>query len=177
MPALPHDSSPTDQSIKRGWTIVLVACMLIAPGRHISAQSGSGKSKAKASAKAEVVPAGPTTLVGVYTDEQAQRGRDVYLGACKSCHSPESHTGATFAKWWRGKQLSDLFGFVKTKMPKNDPGSLDPYDAADVVAYLLKMNAMPVGKAELYPDVDSLKQYRIETKRSTATTTAKRTKP
>ena len=35
-------------------------------------------------------------------------------------------------------------------MPKNDPGSLAPEDVADVVAYLLKMNAMPVGKDELY---------------------------
>jgi hypothetical protein len=63
-------------------------------------------------------------------------------------------------------------------MPKNDPGTLAAEDAADVVAYLLKMNAMPVGKDELYPDADSLKKFRIETKKSgTATTTAKRTKP
>ena len=48
------------------------------------------------------------------------------------------------------------------------PGSLAPEDAADVVAYLLKMNAMPVGKDELPPDVDSLKQVRIEIKRANA---------
>ena len=120
---------------------------------------------------------GPSTLKGVYTDEQAERGHDVYLGSCKSCHSPQSHTGATFNSWWRGKQLSDLFSFIKVRMPKNDPGSLAPEDVADVVAYLLKMNAMPTGANELYPDADSLKQYRIETKRSTATSTAKRAKP
>src|SRR4029077_15059909 len=99
--------------------------------------------------------------------------------SCKSCHSPESHTGATFAKWWRGKQLSDLFSFVSGRMPKNDPGSLDPSDVADVIAYLLKLNAMPVGKDELYPDADSLKKFRIETKRgsTSSTSTAKRTKP
>jgi hypothetical protein len=38
-----------------------------------------------------------------------------------------------------------------------------------------------VGKTELYPDVDSLKDVRIETKRTSATTTAhtsaKRKKP
>jgi mono/diheme cytochrome c family protein len=121
-------------------------------------------------------PTGPTTLSGIYTDEQSARGRDVYLGSCKSCHAPESHTGATFAKWWRGKRLSDLFGFISTRMPKNDPGSLAPDDVADVMAYLLKMNQMPVGSAELPADADSLKKFRIETK-PTASTSAKRTKP
>jgi hypothetical protein len=60
-------------------------------------------------------------------------------------------------------------------MPKNDPGSLAPEDVADVMAYLLKMNQMPVGSAELPPDADSLKKFRIETK--PASSSAKRTKP
>jgi cytochrome c len=127
---------------------------------------------------AAVAYSGPSTQDGVYTNEQANRGKNVYLGSCKSCHSPQSHTGATFNKFWRNHPLSDLFSFVATKMPKNDPGSLAPEDAADVVAYLLKMNAMPVGTEELYPDADSLKQFRIETKRSSSTaTSAKRKKP
>src|SRR6202012_3553174 len=94
----------------------------------------------------------PSTLDGLYTEAQARRGKDVYFGSCRSCHSAESHTGATFAQWWKGKQLSDLYVFVATKMPKNDPGSLAPEDAADVVSYILKLNKMPVGKGELPPD-------------------------
>ena len=65
---------------------------------------------------------------------------------------------------------------VLNKMPKNDPGTLAPEDVADVVAYLLKMNTMPVGKEELYPDADSLKKFRIEVK-PRSTSTAKGTKP
>ena len=127
-------------------------------------------------------PPGPppvSTLVGVYTDEQAERGREVYASSCRSCHTPASHTGATFNKWWRGKRLSDLFSFVGTRMPKNDPGSLAVEDVADVIAYLLKMNALPVGKDELYPDPDSLKKFRIETKPSSSksSSTATRKKP
>jgi mono/diheme cytochrome c family protein len=155
-----------------GWTIAVVACMLVRDPSRSAAQTS----------KASTMSAGPTagapsTLSGVYTDEQASRGKDVYAGSCRSCHTPASHTGATFNKWWRGKQLSDLFLFVSTRMPKNDPGSLAPDDVADVMAYLLKMNAMPVGKEELPPDADSLKKIRIETKRSSATSTAKRKKP
>lgn len=106
----------------------------------------------------------PSTLDGVYTAEQAKRGRDVYFGNCRSCHTAATHTGATFAQAWQGKQLSDLFLYVATKMPKNDPGSLAPEDAADVVAYLLQLNAMPTGKTELPPDPDALAKYRIEVK-------------
>jgi len=134
-----------------------------APAPHAS----SSATKAKA-APADTVK-GPTTLDGVYTDEQASRGKDVYLSSCRSCHTPQSHTGATFNKWWRGKHLSDLFAFVSTRMPKNDPGSLAPEDVADVMAYLLKMNAMPVGPAELPADVDSLKPIRIEPKPKSST--------
>jgi mono/diheme cytochrome c family protein len=157
--------------MRLGWTIAVVACMLVRVPSGASAQTGKA---ATASAGASAVP---STLSGVYTDEQASRGKDVYSGSCRSCHTPASHTGATFNKWWRGKQLSDLFLFVSTRMPKNDPGSLAPDDVADVMAYLLKMTAMPVGTAELPPDADSLKKIRIETKRSSATSTAKRKKP
>ncbi len=140
---------------------------------HATTASKSGSKAAKATA----APSGPTTLVGVYTDEQASRGKDVYMGSCRSCHTPASHTGATFNKWWRGKQLSDLFNFVWTRMPKNDPGSLDPGDAADVVAYLLKMNAMPVGPNELPADVDSLQKFRIVANTKSSSSTAKRANP
>ena len=162
--------------------MVAVAAAGIAVGAAVAgAQTGAAphKSAAKSSSKsahAPPKPIGPSTLDGVYTDEQASRGKDVYAGTCRSCHSPMSHTGATFNKWSRGKQLSDLFTFVSTRMPKNDPGSMAPEDVADVVAYLLKMNAMPVGPAELPPDADSLKKFRIEAKPKAATTT-KRANP
>jgi mono/diheme cytochrome c family protein len=135
--------------------------MAMTPGQAAAQATRPPKSTSTASAKGLHLP---STLDGVYTEAQAKRGKDVYFGNCRSCHSAESHTGATFAQWWKGKQLSDLFVFIATKMPKNDPGSLAPEDAADVVAYLLKMNVMPVGKHDLPPDVDSLAKFRIETR-------------
>lgn len=138
----------------------------------------ASKAPAKPAKASPPIPAGPSTQDGVYTDEQAKRGRYVYSASCRSCHAPQTHTGATFAQWWRNKPLADLFTFIATKMPKNDPGSLAPEETADVVAYLLKMNAMPTGPDELYPDADSLKKFRIETKkRATGSSTATRAKP
>ena len=158
-----------------------LACVMVAAASSLAAgqtkQPSSGHAPSKATKTAAVDTAkGPSTLDGLYTDEQASRGKDLYFNSCRSCHTPASHTGATFNQWWRGKHLSDLFAFVSTRMPKNDPGSLAPEDVADVMAYLLKMNAMPVGPNELPPDVDSLKKYRIEAKPKT-TPPPKRKKP
>jgi mono/diheme cytochrome c family protein len=146
----------------RARAIVLLATALCAvPVAGAGAQAQSAHAGAGTATKK---PSGPSTLSGIYTDEQADRGKDVYAGNCRSCHTPSSHTGATFSKWWKGKQVSDLFTFIGTNMPKNNPGTLDPGDVADVVAFILKMNAMPTGPNELPADADSLKVIRIELK-------------
>jgi quinoprotein glucose dehydrogenase len=108
-----------------------------------------------------------STLSGVYSAEQASRGADVYAGLCRSCHTAASHTGATFEKLWIGHSLAELFGYVSTRMPKNEPGSLEPEQYADVVAYLLKLNDMPAGTSELMPDSTALATIRIEAHTST----------
>ena len=135
---------------------------LVAIGIGTTATLASAQAPRRPATVVDTTAAAPSTLNGVYTVEQAARGKDVYAGNCRSCHTPMSHTGEMFAAWWRGKRVSDLFTFVSTQMPKNDPGSLSAEDAADVVAYLLQINAMPPGKLELYPDADSLRKFRIE---------------
>jgi mono/diheme cytochrome c family protein len=109
------------------------------------------------------VPAGPSTLDSVYTMEQAERGRDVYFGTCRSCHTQGYFTTPSFETHWRGKHLSELYTYLLTKMPGNDPGSLSPEATADVLAYVLRLNRMPPGASELWPDADSLKKYVIAT--------------
>lgn len=134
-----------------GWGCVRVVTILAVSGltARIGAQSPTTQ---------------PTrsTASGVYTDEQATRGRDTYQMQCKSCHAPASHTGATFASWWDRKPLSDLYQFVTTRMPKNEPGSLQPDEYADLIAYLLKLNDLPSGSEPLPADSVALKKIRIE---------------
>lgn len=108
-------------------------------------------------------PAGPSTLDSVYTADQASRGKDVYFGSCRSCHTPAFFTTPSFETHWKGKQLSALYSYVLAKMPGNDPGSLAPESVADVLAYVLQLNRMPAGANELWPDADSLKKYVILT--------------
>jgi mono/diheme cytochrome c family protein len=108
-----------------------------------------------------------STLGGVFTTEQATRGRYVFLGSCKSCHAPESHVGANFARLWVGKPLLTLYNYVSQGMPENDPGSLGPDANADVVAYLLQLNGMPTGSVDLKPDSTVLKLIMVESKPAT----------
>jgi Cytochrome C oxidase, cbb3-type, subunit III len=103
-----------------------------------------------------------STKNGVYTWQQAMRGRDIYAGNCRSCHTVESHTGAAFSATWNHRSLADLFGYMIERMPKNDPGSLAPQEYADVLAYVLKMNGLPAGVVELSPDSVALRAIRID---------------
>ena len=157
------------------YVVLAAGCLIAASAQAQGVRSGTPTPADSARAAASSGTQGrPTTLSGVYTDAQAMRGKDVYAGNCRSCHAPQSHTGETFAAHWRGKPLAELFVFVSTRMPQNDPGSLSPEDVADVVAYLLKMNAMPAGRTELYPAADSLKRIRIEMKRGSSDSTTMR---
>ncbi|HEY2376677.1 MAG TPA: cytochrome c [Gemmatimonadaceae bacterium] len=108
-----------------------------------------------------------STQSGVYTSGQASRGADAYAALCTSCHTAATHTGVAFQKW-DGHSLSELYRYISTMMPKNEPGSLEPEQYADLLAYLLKLNQMPVGPNELPTDTTVLGTIRIETKPSIA---------
>jgi mono/diheme cytochrome c family protein len=86
----------------------------------------------------------------------------VYALKCRSCHTPETHTGVIFDTWWGGKLVADLFEYVQERMPKNEPGSLLPEEAADVIAYIFRMNRLATGTEELSTDIAVLRQIRIE---------------
>lgn len=103
-----------------------------------------------------------STMSGVYSTAQAVRGEETYMNVCVACHPPGTYATPLFRTNWSGRPMSDLFDVVKEKMPKNDPGSLTVEEAAQVLAYLLKVNDVPAGETELPIDVDALKKIVIE---------------
>ena len=108
-------------------------------------------------------PPGPrTTLSGVYTQVQADKGEEIYYGICVACHPRGTYAGDSFKKNWGGRPLSDLYDWVKTKMPKSDPGSLTSNQSVQVMAYILQQNKMPVGKAPLPTDRTALQTIKIQ---------------
>ena len=104
-----------------------------------------------------------STLTGVYTDEQAKRGKEAYLTLCRSCHVPS--TGDSFARRWGGKTLLDLFTYIYETMPDNNPRSVDEVSNADIIAYLMQATGMPAGTHDVPIAADSLKAIRIEVKK------------
>lgn len=109
-----------------------------------------------------------STMTGVFTAAQANRGEETYMTICVGCHPAGTYTGPTFNTGWGNRPLSDLFGIIKETMPKVDPGMLSPEETAQVIAYILKSNGVPPGKTELKPDLQLLKTIRIETPTMTA---------
>src|SRR5688572_33392326 len=74
-----------------------------------------------------------TTETGVYTARQAARGEQTYMNICVACHPPGTYTAAAFREKWNGAPLSQLFGLVSTTMPKEQPGTLEAEEYAEVV--------------------------------------------
>ena len=93
-------------------------------------------------------PAAKTTKERVYSATQAARGEQTYMSTCVSCHPPATYKGGVFLNW-QGRSLGDLLAFLSEKMPKNDPGSLSAKEYTQVMAFLLKINGMPAGQADL----------------------------
>jgi hypothetical protein len=92
-----------------------------------------------------------TTLDGVYSKAQAQRGARTYRDICAQCHEggePDALPliGADFVERWREAPLSFLHGFFSRNMPGDEPGTLKPDVYLDALAFLLQENGYPAGK-------------------------------
>jgi mono/diheme cytochrome c family protein len=103
-----------------------------------------------------------STLNGVFTEEQAAKGKDVFLGHCQSCHTNADLTSADFKADWVGKMLSEFFSFLRETMPESEPGSLSNEQYAAVTAYVLQLNGLPVGAVPLATTADSLAAIKFE---------------
>lgn len=131
------------------WTLLLLTSILVATS-DVGAQGPSATWQR-------------STKEGVYNREQWTRGRDLYAGLCAGCHPASTHTGPAFTKSWAGKQLAELFGFLRERMPKNEPGSLSEQEYVDVMSYMLRLNGMPQGADEMPADSVALTKIRIDT--------------
>jgi S-disulfanyl-L-cysteine oxidoreductase SoxD len=108
---------------------------------------------------------------GVYSDEQATRGKDEYEYNCGNCHIHDLSgdsikdvpplAGADFIVKWQGKSVKELLDYITTNMPQDSRGSLGAKTYADITAYLLKVNAFPAG-AQALADSPALATTMIE---------------
>ena len=108
---------------------------------------------------------------GVYTEEQASRGEEVFLARCAFCHGEDLAgsemgpvlKGSAFIEFWAGLSLADLINVITTSMPQDNPGGLDAAQYADVLAYILQQGEYPAGSTEIPADGSGLEEIEIKT--------------
>ena len=123
-------------------------------------------------ATASVAQDGPNTLDGVYSAEQAARGKDLYADFCSSCHANNltgtpggpGIAGVRFNVKWGKKSVGELYTYIHDNMPAGSPGLLTETEYLDVIAYILEVNKYPAGEGvELTADIEALNAITIGT--------------
>ena len=83
---------------------------------------------------------------GVYTEEQAEAGAEVFRTICSACHNESLPLwGSKFIGLWSGQPLWRLYEFLSQRMPYGGGGTLQPEQYRAVTAYILKINGYPAG--------------------------------
>lgn len=106
---------------------------------------------------------------GVYTEDQATRGSEMFDRECAQCHGPAGAggsmapalVGAAFTANYDGQTVGDLFDRNRTTMPVGKEGKLSAQEIADITAFMLQVNKFPSGAAELAAQGMALKQIKF----------------
>jgi mono/diheme cytochrome c family protein len=111
----------------------------------------------------------PATVT--YTRAQAARGEQLYQQRCAACHGEDvtgdgngiapALIGPAFAANWGGLPLSDLLQRIQLEAGQSRPAGLTRAQQADVLAFLLEMNEIVDGAAELPADLTALSRVRF----------------
>ena len=96
---------------------------------------------------------------------QANRGAAAFGEHCAQCHGEDmgggagtpSLAGPEFKFGWAGKPASDLYAFIRNKMPPGQTGALTDQQYLDLVVAILRKNGAEADVAELTPDSEALK--------------------
>ncbi len=110
-----------------------------------------------------------TIWSGVFTDDQAKRGRDLFNRYCQSCHGADMGggemapplAGGLFLTNWDGQTVGDLEERVRITMPQGDEGSLGRQTVVDILSAIFAANQAPVGQTELPKELPMLKEIKI----------------
>ena len=101
---------------------------------------------------AEQVP--ETSMDGIYTSAQAQRGAGLFESLCARCHSVQEFSGRAFDSIWAGVPAAALYTRIANTMPLDQPGSLGIAQVTSLMAHIFDANGMPAGDTALEGDMD-----------------------
>lgn len=97
---------------------------------------------------------------GVYTKEQAAKGKSVFDQSCKACHDKEFYRAKLPA--WKGQSLAALIDTISVTMPEDNAGGLYMDDYVNVMAYVLYSLKYPAGEAPMSMDDGSMDSIIID---------------
>lgn len=102
-----------------------------------------------------------------FTSSQAATGQKQYATSCAQCHGEQLEggagpalTGANFKTLGTkvGAHVGDIFTYMSTNMPLNDPASLPRSAYVNIMAFILSKNGYKPGKKALtYAQAESSK--------------------
>src|SRR5712671_5971655 len=106
---------------------------------------------------------------GVYSPEQASRGKTAYVEQCARCHGAElgggdetpALAGKNFLANWQNHSVHELFERIRVTMPADRPRTLSRQEISDILAYIFAVNKFPAGRAGLSVESEALKQIQF----------------
>jgi len=129
------------------WLVASVVLFVVAAGATFAA--------------APQAPEQGTVWDGVFTAEQAERGRVAFAAnGCTDCHGfagafdgrPDMFpplAGDGFVRDMTARPVAYLHDYILANKPQGNPGTLTSAVALDLTAYILRENRFPAGAAEL----------------------------
>jgi mono/diheme cytochrome c family protein len=108
---------------------------------------------------------------GVFTADQAQRGKAGYDGVCARCHgvpltgsqgNGPTLKGPAFLAHWDRDTLGSLYTKIRDTMPLGSPGTLTDEVKLQILAYILQQNGFAAGTSDLPGDLASLETIGIQ---------------
>ena len=145
-----------------GGAALIAACAPQTPAAEGPAPAGG----APAASAPPAAAGGPVSVyTGVYSEAQAERGEGIQRRVCAACHSSGDWAQGRILTGWTGQSAYDLVTHLRNTMPLNAPGSLSMQEYTDIVAYMLELNNIPAGAAELPAEEAGLRRVQLEYRR------------
>ena len=118
----------------------------------------------------QAVPATRSVWDGVYSADQATRGKEQYTTHCSMCHIADLRgdgmapglVGDDFMLQWSDLSANDLFTRTRNSMPQDNPRSLADDVYLDILTYVFQANKFPAGNEDLKADATTLKAIKVE---------------
>ena len=136
----------------------------IPPAARTAQTSAMEGQEARAEARERGATGPASVWDGVYTEEQAAKGRDIYRRVCNECHGTgeaPAIVGNSFIRRWFDDGLDVPFIKIRRTMPDDAPGMLSDEAYLDTLSYMLESAGLPAGLEPLTADLDRLAGIKV----------------